>query len=590
MAGSAVIGSLRVNLGIDSAQFSNGLKQVQSGLSRFGAAAKAGMAAAAVGVGLAAGKMLQSVQGSIDAADDMSKAASKFGVPIEELSRLKYAADLSGVSFEGLGTSIGRLSRLMNDAKNGNAAAAETFEQVGVSATNADGSLKSASQVLTEIANKFATMPDGAEKTALAMDLMGRSGANMIPLLNGGGEALEKLKAEADTFGQVFTAEMGTNAEAFNDNISRLQGAFGNLAARIATELLPYLRQFTDWLVANGPAIAEWSGSVARAVAWVINEFVRFKNEAVQFGQQVAAIYQFFADLGTSLGQLGAQIATFLSGSWAAFEAAWDGTVQKVNGVKQALMDLGKAGLDAMIAMVNGITDWVGNKLNAVWEGLTSKINAVGSAFSALYHDVVGGSYVPDMVTEVGAWMGKLDGNMVKPAADAATKTAAAFEGASSSIGSAFSGLGSSIAELIKGTTSWRDVLSDVAGQLAQMALSNFSRSAGGAGGFLSSLISGLTGFATGGSFTVGGSGGIDSQVRALRLTPGEKVSVSRPGDEREMGGGPTTLTQEFYIQGAISDKTVMAMVMQGAEAAKNEIARSMPGILNRWQRDGGIA
>ncbi|PLU75843.1 hypothetical protein BMJ22_21050, partial [Sinorhizobium medicae] len=96
-------------------------------------------------------------------------------MPIEELSRLKYAADLSGVSIEGVANGFKKLSTNMADAAGGNKTAAEVFTQLGVAATNADGSLRSSSAVLLDVADKFAAMEDGAQKTALAVQLFGRS-------------------------------------------------------------------------------------------------------------------------------------------------------------------------------------------------------------------------------------------------------------------------------------------------------------------------------------------------------------------------------------------------------------------------------
>src|SRR5690606_15978014 len=61
---------------------------------------------------------------------------------------------------------------------------------------------------------------------------------------------------------QVFTAEMGAQAEAFNDNLSRLQGIFASIAARIAADLLPHLERFSEWLVENAPAIQQWASEI----------------------------------------------------------------------------------------------------------------------------------------------------------------------------------------------------------------------------------------------------------------------------------------------------------------------------------------
>ena len=83
----------------------------------------------------------------------------------------------------------------------------------------------------------------------------------------------------------------------------------------------------------------------------------------------------------------------------------------------------------------------------------------------------------------------------------------------------------------------------------------------GGGGGFLSGLFGGMfggggsLGFATGGGFTVGGGSGVDSQLVAFRATPGERVNVTRPGEEGNSGGGATQVTMNVYTQDAESFK-----------------------------------
>lgn len=553
---SAVIGALRVNLGIDSAQFQNGLKNAQSGLQRFGAMAKEGLVAVAAASAAAAGAMAIAVKGAINAADDMSKAAQKIGIPTEELSRLKYAADLSGVSFEQLQTAVGRMSRVMNDAKGGVKEAVDTFAQLGISATNADGSLKSASEVLAEVADKFAQMPDGAEKTALAMELMGRAGAGMIPMLNGGSAALQNLMAEADTFGQVFTDSMGKDAEAFNDNITRLTGTIGNLAARIATELLPHMVRFTDWLVANAPQIA----AVTTAVAGFVLKLIELQYA----------------------------IAGPLMTAWELFNQALDASTMGAAKVADAIVAMKDMAITAVTEMVNAITEWVTTKLNAVWDSVTGKIDAVRNSFYGLYDAVVGHSYIPDMVQEVGQWMAMLDQNMVQPAADAANRTAAAFDNVGTSIDSVFSSIGSSIAGAIKGTKEWSEVLLDILSQLGRTFLSQMNFG-GGFGSLIQGLLGGLLGFANGGSFTVGGTGGIDSQMVAFRATPGETVDVRKPGQDG--GGGMNialsitgTLVDDGGVIKARIDQAERRAAATGAAAATRQVRAAMPSLMAETQ------
>ena len=251
----SVIGSIYVNLGLSTAQFAQELQGVRARLAGIGQGMQKVGAAMSVGVGAAVAGVSLAMRGVLNDADEMAKAAQKFGVPIEELSRLRHAADLSGVSFEGLGTGMRRLSQNMNDAAKGIGESKEAFEQLGISVTDADGSLKSSTAVLNEIAERFAAMPDGAEKTALAMDLMGRSGADLIPLLNAGAQGLQSMKDEADALGIVITGETAKAAEQFNDNLTRLNRVFDGLKTVVAAELAPVLADLSDWFAENGPRI-----------------------------------------------------------------------------------------------------------------------------------------------------------------------------------------------------------------------------------------------------------------------------------------------------------------------------------------------
>jgi hypothetical protein len=266
MAASSVIGALRVNLGLDSAQFTKGTQQAQSSMQKLSSYMKtAGVAIAGALVGAAAG-MAKLAFDSIKTADEISKAAQAIGIGTEELSRLRYAADISGVSFDSLQGNLGRFNRGIFDAANGTGNAGKALARLGIEIRNAEGGLKSQTQLLTELADKFQKMPDGVEKSALAMQIFGKSGADMIPFLNQGAEGIAKLTGEADKFGVVIDEETGRKAEEFNDNLSRLRGVLDSMATQIAADMLPALVDFTDWLVRNTGAIRAFAGEVSKAV------------------------------------------------------------------------------------------------------------------------------------------------------------------------------------------------------------------------------------------------------------------------------------------------------------------------------------
>jgi len=150
--------------------------------------------------------------------------------------------ELSGGSIAEASTGIRRLSANLLDASQGVATAVDAFAGLGIETTTAAGGLRSVDDVLADIADEFAAMDDGAEKTARAMELFGRSGAALIPLLNQGSEGIAEMRQEAHDLGLVISDETAAAAEAFNDDLTRLRGVATGFARDIATELIPRMR------------------------------------------------------------------------------------------------------------------------------------------------------------------------------------------------------------------------------------------------------------------------------------------------------------------------------------------------------------
>jgi len=250
MAGGAVIGALRVVLGADTAALEKGLKDSQSSLASFGAAFTAGMAAAATAA-VAAGVAVSAALGrTIDDFDKLSKTSQKIGVPVEQLSALAYAADLSDVSFEELSKSVGKLNKAMVEAAaKPTSEAANAFRALGVSVTDSSGRLKASDAVMGDIAESFAGLKDGAGKTAVAMAIFGRAGADLIPLLNGGRDSLKEMNDEAKAFGAIVSTQSAKQAEAFNDNLTRLGYAVKGVFVQVASQLLPTLVDMSNRMV-----------------------------------------------------------------------------------------------------------------------------------------------------------------------------------------------------------------------------------------------------------------------------------------------------------------------------------------------------
>jgi hypothetical protein len=195
---------------------------------------KLGLIGGAVGSAVLA---LESIK-IINVLDQLDDLQEKTGISVESLSVLRFAGEATGTQFEDLAKGIGKLSKEMVSAAGGNKEAAATFDALGISVTNADGTLRTNEEVLGDIADRFAGYKDGAEKAALAQRIFGKSGADMIPFLNQGRAGIKSLADEAKALGVVYDADVARAAADFNDSLVKIKLASEAAAVSIAGPLI----------------------------------------------------------------------------------------------------------------------------------------------------------------------------------------------------------------------------------------------------------------------------------------------------------------------------------------------------------------
>lgn len=245
----------------------------------------------AIGVATAAAAAL--TKAAIDNADAMYKQSQSAGLSTQAFSEYAYVAKLSDISTEQFSTSLSKFNRNIFETYNGTGESKKAFDALNISVKNTDGSLKTADQILEQVADQFSQMEDGAGKTALAVMMFGRAGAAMIPMLNEGSGKMRELREEAKQLGITIDTETGRAAEKFNDNLTRLgqvQRALGNA---IMLETLPALNEFTDSMVklAKEGELLKTFGKGVKVV---------FETIAV-LGANVAFV---FDGIGTALGAM----------------------------------------------------------------------------------------------------------------------------------------------------------------------------------------------------------------------------------------------------------------------------------------------
>lgn len=264
-----IAGSLEVQLFANVAQLVEGMQRAERSvkdtmdrIGRYASAATSALGAIGLGVGLAG--LIAWQKKALETADAASKMAQRAGISVEELTRLQHAARLSGVSNEELGKALIKLNKNAVDASLGVATAKEAFARMGINVKDASGHVKNANTLLYEMADRTAKSGDGALKTASAVDVLGKSGANLIPMMNGGSAALRQMAADADALGVVISTETAQAAEQFNDNLERLKVSGEGLGLTLAAKTLPQLTKISDAMAQaareSGVFAALWAG------------------------------------------------------------------------------------------------------------------------------------------------------------------------------------------------------------------------------------------------------------------------------------------------------------------------------------------
>lgn len=179
------------------------------------------------------------VQSQVEAATELERTALRLGLTTEKLEEFNLAAGLAGVQSESFTIGLRFLSRNIGEAvvKGGDAAA--TFQRLGIHLKETDGTTRNTGDILEDLADKFASIPDAAKRTQLAMELFGRQGAALIPILSKGREAFAEARKEMVELGGGTSEAVIEGAKRIEEQQVRLNFAMQGLKNTIALALFP---------------------------------------------------------------------------------------------------------------------------------------------------------------------------------------------------------------------------------------------------------------------------------------------------------------------------------------------------------------
>jgi hypothetical protein len=302
----SALGSLVVKLALNHAEYTQGLdrtsqealkfaKDTQSTFDSAGQGAKEFMANVAAGAAGAVASFfgieaaISKVKQSIDTLASLDDAAQKTGSSVEDLSRIQKTAKNFGDDFDLIEKSITKLTKGLATFDDGGNETMRALDAIGVSARDSNGELRTSAEIYIDVARSLQNYKDGAEKTAVANALFGKTGAELLPVMNNLAKGIDDVTGAS--------AQSTAQADEFNDALAKSKAAVDSIFSRLAVDLLPTLLNISSAVNVSSQSFNGFS-SVSSVVAAILKGLVIAGRATVDV----------FADVGREIGGRAAQL------------------------------------------------------------------------------------------------------------------------------------------------------------------------------------------------------------------------------------------------------------------------------------------
>jgi methyl-accepting chemotaxis protein len=273
----ADIGTLLMKVNADTNGFEKGMKKsskMVDGLKTATVAASTALVAGTVALGGMAKKATEN-------ADRIDKMSQKMGLSRKGFQELEFVASQSGTSVESLSMGMKTLAMKAVEAAEGTGIGAEAFDKLGISATDSSGKIKDQETLLNEVVTSLQNMEDGTEKAALASDLLGKSGQELMPLLNGTSGSMEDMAQQANDLGLIIGDKTIDAGVKLTDTMDQIKRSLGAVTTKIGGSVLPIIQKMLDTVMRNMPKIQKVMKKTFDGVKKALSVFTKIVKKTV---------------------------------------------------------------------------------------------------------------------------------------------------------------------------------------------------------------------------------------------------------------------------------------------------------------------
>ena len=355
MAGKSIkAGSAYVEIGIRS-RIAAGAKQVAADLKNLGGKVS-GVGRSLATLATAAAAPLAGMTLSFAAAgDNLDKMSKRTGVGVKALSELAFAAEQSGASLDSVEKGIRGMQRSLLNAEMGSKTATDALSALGLSVDELSG--MSPEDQFTKIADAIGDVEDPSKRAALAMQLFGRAGSELLPMMSENAEGIANLRKEANELGRTMTAEDAQAAAELTDAMNRVKSVFIGVKNQIGAALAPAMTYLADLVSRTSKAVVP----LIRENAHLVKLFAAGAIAVGGLGAALMTVGGLLIGAGMAVGVLATAFSVLFSPLGLAI-----GGVTALGFALVKYSDIGSQAIDALKARFGPLVEDVQNAVGAI--------------------------------------------------------------------------------------------------------------------------------------------------------------------------------------------------------------------------------
>lgn len=265
--------------------------ELSKGLAAAAGVATVAIAATATAVVNLSKATWQGIQDVAAYGDAIDKNSQKVGLSKRAYQQWDYVMQISGTSMQDCTVGMKTLTNKFDDLKSGSKGATETFNRLGISLKDLQG--LSREEVFRKTVESLQNVKDETEKAALANDLFGKSGQNLMPMFNMTNKELDRLIEETEKYGMVMSDDAVSASAAFQDSMTKLTKTANGLKNKFFGALLPGITDITDGFSNMVAGIEGGDKKVEEGIDKVVNKFSEMVPKVVEtFTKMMPKIFE----------------------------------------------------------------------------------------------------------------------------------------------------------------------------------------------------------------------------------------------------------------------------------------------------------